>query len=327
MLIFVTGSNGFIGQAICSKIQNNGLKLRCSSRLKNFNTFLKGNYDESDHINNIESVLINNIDSKTNWLEHLSGVDCIIHCAGKAHLTGNSLNKAIENYKEVNVLGTKNLAEQAAKVGVKRLIFLSSIGVNGIYTNEKQQFTNRDAPAPTEAYALSKLEAERQLCNVSSKTGLEIVILRLPLVYGPNVKGNFLRLMDLISAGFPLPLGKINNSRSFIGIDNLIDLILLCISHPLASGQKFLISDGEDISTNELITRLAKNLNKSQMNFYIPKNILRLLGNLSGKSSEINRLINSLQIDITHTREVLGWSPPFKINKGLAKMTDWYLKR
>tara|TARA_Y200000002_G_C22608995_1_gene632935 strand:- start:184 stop:1143 length:960 start_codon:yes stop_codon:yes gene_type:complete len=319
MLIFVTGANGFIGQSICNAIENNGFNLRRSSRYnnpeKNLNSY------------KFENVITGEIGSNTNWIEHLSGVDCIIHCAAKAHLIDNTLNDSVENYREVNVNATKNLAEQAAKVGVKRLIFLSSIGVNGIYTDKNQRFTYKDVPAPTEAYALSKLEAERKLINISSKTGLEIVIIRLPLVYGPQVKGNFLRLMDLISTGIPLPFGKINNSRSFVNIDNLIDLILLCISHPLAAGQKFLISDGEDISTNELIIRLAQNLNRSQINFYLPKNILRLVGILSGKSSEISRLITSLQIDITHTRKVLGWSPPFRVNKGLAKMTDWYLKR
>ena len=219
------------------------------------------------------------------------------------------------------------LAEEAAKVGVKRFIFLSSIGVNGISTKKSEKFTSKDTPAPIENYAISKLRAEEALLDVSKKTGLEVVIIRLPLVYGERVKGNFLRLINIINKGFLLPFGKIDNLKSFIGLDNLIDLIIYCIDHPNATGKILLASDGEDISTPDLIKKLSNAMGKPKRLFPFPIRIIKSIGKIFKKSYEVERLLSSLRIDNSDTQKLLGWKPPFTLDEGLLNTVKWYLNK
>jgi nucleoside-diphosphate-sugar epimerase len=234
---------------------------------------------------------------------------------------------ALAAYRSVNVAGTQRLAEQSAALGVRRLVFLSSIGVLGIHTNGRGPFICSDEPSPVEDYAISKWEAELALQSVVDRTDLAAVIVRPPLVYGPGVKGNFARLLGLISRGLPLPLGAMNNRRSLIGLDNLVDLLVRCIEHPRATGQTFLVSDGEDLSTSELLRRMAVAMCKPAHLFSLPVSWLRVAGRMGGKLAEVERLLSSLQIDSSHTRDVLDWTPPVSLNDGLKATTEWYLKQ
>jgi nucleoside-diphosphate-sugar epimerase len=312
--ILVTGVNGFIGKNI-------------------YKDLIKLNYFVRGAVRNLDTALINgdtkyisvgNIDVETKWSNALEGVDCVIHCAGKTHV----INKKdeLDIYRTVNREGTKHLAEQAVKAGVKRLIFLSSVKVNGETTFGSLILKHNDISQPEDAYGISKWEAEQALLEISKQTGLEVVIIRPPLVYGEGVKGNFLRLLDLVYKQIPLPFAKINNLRSFVGLDNLIDLIICCIDHPKAGGKTFLVSDGEDLSTLDLIRKLSKFMNKSPRLFQVPQLIIQLIGRLVGKSSEVKRLLGSLRVDNSYTSEILGWSPALSLDESLEKTVRWYLK-
>jgi nucleoside-diphosphate-sugar epimerase len=309
--ILVTGANGFIGHNL-------------------YKNLIKLNYSVKGTARNFDTVLINcdtkyisvgNIDSKTNWDHALEGVDCVIHCAGKAHV----INKKdeLDIYRVINKDGTKHLAEQAVKAKVKRLIFLSSVKVNGESTgkfDEPKIFTNDDTPNPKDNYAISKFEAEKALWELSSKTNLEVVIVRLPLVYGKGVKGNLKLLIKLINSKIPLPFADIKNKRSLIGIDNLVDVLERCIEHPKAAGKTFLVSDGEDLSTSELINIIASEMNRSVRLFWLPRVLLKFFGFILMRQSQINRLIGSLQIDNSYVREILNWTPPVSVEEGIRKM-------
>jgi nucleoside-diphosphate-sugar epimerase len=309
--ILVTGANGFVGLNI-------------------YKHLIKLNYSVKGIVRNLDNALINcdskyilvgNIDAETHWDNALDGIDCIIHCAGKAH----TMNKKVELdiYRKVNREGTKNLAEQAAEAGVKRLIFLSSVKVNGESTgksNSVKLFTTKDIPNPHDNYAISKFEAEKALWEVASKTGLEVVVIRLPLVYGHGAKGNLAHLIKIIYSKIPLPLGGIQNKRSLIGIDNLTDMLVRCVEHPDIAGKTFLVSDGEDLSTPELIRLLASALGQSAKLFTIPTFLLKFLGFVIGKQKEIDRLTDSLQIDSSHVREILNWTPLVSVEEGIRKM-------
>jgi nucleoside-diphosphate-sugar epimerase len=309
--ILVTGANGFIGYNL-------------------YKNLIKLNYSVKGTARNFDTVLINcdtkyisvgNIDSKTNWDHALEGVDCVIHCAGKAHV----INKKdeLDIYRVINKEGTKHLAEQAVKAKVKRLIFLSSVKVNGESTGNFDDpiiFTNDDTPNPKDNYAISKFEAEQALWEIASKTNLEIVIVRLPLVYGKEVKGNLKRLIKLIKSKIPLPFADIKNKRSLIGIDNLVDVLARCIEHPKAAGKTFLVSDGEDLSTTELINIIASELNRSVKLFWLPRAVLKFFGFILMKQSQIDRLIGSFQIDNRYVKEILNWTPPVSIEEGIKRM-------
>ena len=312
--ILVTGVNGFIGKNI-------------------YKDLIKLNYFVRGAVRNLDTALINgdtkyisvgNIDVETKWSNALEGVDCVIHCAGKTHV----INKKdeLDIYRTVNREGTKHLAEQAVKAGVKRLIFLSSVKVNGETTFGSLILKHNDISQPEDAYGISKWEAEQALLEIFKQTGLEVVIIRPPLVYGEGVKGNFLRLLDIVYKQIPLPFAKINNLRSFVGLDNLIDLIICCIDHPKAGGKTFLVSDGEDLSTLDLIRKLSKFMNKSPRLFQVPQLIIQLIGRLVGKSSEVKRLLGSLRVDNSYTSEILGWSPALSLDESLEKTVRWYLK-
>ena len=310
--ICITGANGFIGKTLCKS-------------LKAPENYIRGFVRGRDLVNNsseTEQISVGDIGSKTNWKDHLNGFDCVIHCAGLTHQMSSI--KDINVYNLVNIDGTKRLAEQAIKAGIKRLVFLSSVKVNGESTDQitKQKFSHKDNSNPKDSYAISKLEAEKALWEISSRTGLEMVVVRLPLVYGYGVKGNLARLIKLVKSGIPLPLGLIKNQRSMIGIDNLIDLLIRCIDHPEANGKTFLASDKEDLSTPELIKLIASSMGKKVNLFPFPISILKFLGSVFGKREEINRLVGSLRIDNSYTKQILNWTPPVSVEEGIRRMVQ-----
>ena len=271
---------------------------------------------------NIEYIPVGDIAFKKNWKDLLVDVDCIIHCAGRAHKMIE--NKNLDTYSLANINGTKYLAEQAVEAGVKRLVFLSSVKVNGETThqNTKQKLSHKDTPNPNDYYAISKLEAEKALWDISLRTGLEVVVVRLPLVYGYGVKGNLARLIKLVKSRIPLPLSLVKNQRSMIGIDNLVDLLIRCIDHPEASGKTFLASDGEDLSTPELVKLIASSMGKKANLFPFPISILKFLGSVFRRREEINRLVGSLRLDNSYTKEILNWTPPITVEEGIRRMVQ-----
>jgi len=309
--ICVTGANGFIGKHLCEALILRG------KIVKGFVRDLNSDPDQSK----INFIPVGDISLNINWTDKIRGYDCVVHCAGKAHLI-NEKNE-VESYHTANTQATQYLAEQAAMAGVRRLVFLSTIKVNGERTGkiEKQKvFKNYDTPNPHDAYSKSKLEAEKKLWQIASKTGLEVVIVRLPLVYGYGVKGNLARLIKLIDLGIPLPLKLVKNKRSMIGIDNLIDILVRCIEDPRAKDKTFLVSDNEDLATQDLLRYIALSMGKSIHFFSFPISLLKLFAYIIGKTSEIDRLTDSLQIDISYTQKTLNWIPSVDVQTGLKKM-------
>ncbi len=290
-IILVTGSTGFIGRALVAELaarQFNCYQLARSS------------------------------------VEIAARTHCLIHCAARAHIMRDEALDPRAEYRRVNVHGTLKLAHQAAAAGVRRFIFMSSIGVNGTFTHGSHRFAGDDVPAPTEDYAISKWEAEQGLWEIASQTRMEVVVVRSPLVYGPGVKGNFARLLDLVNSGVPLPLASVNNRRSFIGLDNLVDLLIRCMDHPRAAGQTLLVSDGQDLSTPELLLMIANALGRTARLLPVPVSLLRLAGRALGRLNEVDRLVGSLEVDSGTTRELLGWTPPVSVEEGVGRMVQAY---
>lgn len=314
-MILVTGGSGFVGGALISALFNY-YPLRVTVRDK------------------ISSSLLNNLDlyeaslsSEQDWSAIVSGVSVIVHCAARVHVMKDSSSDPSSDFRHINVDGTLNLARQAANAGVKRFIFISSIGVNGA-ESFAQPFTTYDKPSPVTPYAISKYEAEIGLLDLTNKTKMEVVIIRPPLIYGPNAPGNFLRLMRLISLGIPLPLkGASHNKRSFVYIDNLVHLIIQCISNPLAANQVFLVSDGDDVSTASLIKKIGFSLGKPTQLIYMPLGLLGFIGKLTGRSENINQLFCSLWIDIGKTKSLLGWEPLVTLDEGIRRTASDWLKK
>ena len=312
MKIAITGAGGFIGRSLSKSLRGKAYEFSKVVRIK-----------KKD---DMENTAIGEISSSTDWSKALEGVDCIIHCAGLAHvLNSTGKNKLLSNYDEINALGTLNLAEQAANKGVRRIIFLSSVKVNGEVTQVDKPFFINDKPIPEGPYAISKFKAEKHLEQIASKSNLEVVIIRAPLVYGPGVKANFLRLMNAINKGMPMPLRSIKNKRSLISIDNLISILTVCIGHAEAKNKTFFVSDGYDISTTELTEAIALIMNKPLRLFYIPAHVLKVGGVLSGRSKLVDSLIESLQVDISFTKEILGWTPEFNFEESLTKTVKAFL--
>jgi nucleoside-diphosphate-sugar epimerase len=314
--ILITGATGFVGRALFKNLKSK----------KKYLAHLTTRTNQEELFEGGKVFNIGEIDSNTNWNDALDGVDCIVHCAARAHMTEKKQADLLNACRRINVDGTRNLAKQAVAIGIKRFIFLSSVKVNGEETIASKSFKYNDISQPEDAYGISKWEAEQVLLEISKQTELEVVIIRPPLVYGERVKGNFLRLLNLVYKQMPLPFAKINNLRSFIGLDNLIDLIICCIDHPKAGGKTFLVSDGEDLSTPDLILKLSKLMGKSPRLFQFPQLIIQLTARLVGKSLEVKRLLGSLRIDNSYAREILGWSPVLSLDESLAKTVRWYLK-
>lgn len=313
--ILVTGSSGFIGKALCDRLLAKGNEIVAPCRSS-----------ENQPVHKLfHYVKITGVEDTVDWLPMLSNVDVVVHLASRVHIMSDASKNPLEEYRKVNVNGTLNLAQQAATIGVKRFIYLSSIKVNGEETAPGKPYTADDEAAPIDPYAISKYEAEIELRKIAHKAGMDVVIIRPPLVYGPGVKANFLRMMLLLRRGIPLPFGAIYNVRSLVALENLVDFIILCIEHPAAANQIFLVSDGEDLSTTELLRRLAKALGISARLLPLPTIVLKIGAMLIGKSSIARRLCGSLQVDINKNRELLGWLPPCNVDRALKNVANDYL--
>lgn len=260
----------------------------------------------------------------TDWTQALVAVDTIVHCAARVHVMQDTVADPLAAFRRVNTEGTLNFARQAAVAGVRRFVFISSIGVNGAETTTTP-FRAGDTASPHSPYALSKWEAEQGLRALAAESDMQVVVVRPPLIYGPDAPGNFSSLMRAIQRGWPLPLGAVNNSRSFIGRDNLVDLVLTCVDHPAAAGQTLLASDGEDLSTTDLLRRTARALGSNVLLLPIPGRLLRAAANAFGKHDLGQRLFGSLQIDISTTRSLLGWQPPVGVDEGLRRAAAHFL--
>ena len=313
-LVVVTGASGFVGSSLSTSLAAAGFRVRAAVRA--------GTPAELPGCSGVERAILGDLSARPGWSSVLTNVDCVVHCAARAHVMHETAGEALAAYRAVNVDGSRRLAEQAAAAGVRRLVYLSSIKVNGEQTALGAPFSLSDRPAPEDGYGVSKWEAEQALWDVSAKTGLEVVVLRPPLVYGPGVKGNLARLLKLVRLGLPLSFSAVQNKRSLIGLDNLVDLLIRCVDHPEAAGQTFLVSDGEDLSTPDLIRHMAAAMNRSPRLFPLPISLLRLAGSASGKRAEIDRLVGSLQIDSSHTRQVLSWAPPVSVQEGIRRMVQ-----
>jgi nucleoside-diphosphate-sugar epimerase len=314
MRVLVTGASGFIGRAVVAQLTSDSThQIRAASRRQ-----------VPDIPPDVEFVLVD-LAPGTDWSEAVSGIDVIIHTAARVHVVHEVSSDPLAAYRHVNVDGTVAVARQAARAGVRRFIFLSSIKVNGEETAPGMPFRAGDAATPVDAYGISKLEAELRLREIAVTTTMEIVIIRPALVYGPGVKANFLAMMRWLHKGLPVPLEGIHNQRSFIALDNLVSLILLCIAHPAAANQVLLAADGEDLSTSELLKRLGVALGKPARLFSVPAAALRGVLTLVGMRRVSQRLCRSLQVDISGTRELLGWSPLMTVDEGLRATARHFL--
>lgn len=314
MAILITGASGFVGQALCKTLLQGGYEIRAIVRNEKNAAQIKLN--NTDFPASLHCEVVDNLIDATNSPLFFDGVEVIIHLAGRAHIKKEKHKNPLAEYRRVNLVITRHLAERAAQSGVKRLIYLSSIKVNG---EKSLGFTEQDIPNPLDAYGLSKWEAEQALQDIAKKTTLKIVILRPPLIYGKGVKANFEALLQAMKNKIPLPFSSIQNLRSLIYIENLCDIISLCLKHPNAINQTFLVSDGPAISTPELIHTLSKTLNLPLKLYRCPVSLLIFLGCLVGKKTTISRLTNSLVIDDTKIRTLLDWQPPYSIQDALIR--------
>ena len=310
MNILLTGATGFLGKSLFKRLKNHDVKTLLRVEDKSFS--------------NSTIVPIFNADS--NFIDAVFKQDIIIHCAARVHIMADKFLNPLDDYREVNTAGTLNLARQAVDAGVKRVIFISSIKVNGEATELDHPFKTMDTRSPKDFYGQSKSEAEEQLLQLAEETGLEVIIIRPTLVYGPGVKANFASLLNLVSKGIPLPFGCItNNKRSLVSVNNLVDLIITCIDHPKAANQVFLVSDDHDVSTSEMVREMAKSLKKTQWQLPIPRWCYKLAGSVFGKQDVVDRLLGSLQVDITHTKETLDWKPPQTLQEGFKETAEAFL--
>jgi nucleoside-diphosphate-sugar epimerase len=304
--VLVTGATGFVGRALVRRLLADGREVRAAVRL-----------GATALPREVKTALVGDIGPDTDWRAALAGVDAVVHLAARAHIVHDSSPDAHALYRAVNTLGTLRLAEAAATAGVRRFVFLSSVRVHG-ERSTGAPFTESSPLAATDPYGRSKAEAERGLAALAAAGGLEPVILRPPLVYGPGARGNFARLVRLVERGVPLPLGAVRNRRSLVFLGNLVDAIVLSVDHPAATRETFMVSDGEDVSTPELIRRIARVLGKSTRLIPVPPAVLRLGGRLVGRSDDVARLLDDLVVDSSRIGERLGWRPPFTLDEGLA---------
>lgn len=308
MKVLVTGAAGFIGRALVRSLRSMSDTVVVIS--------VRPSRDCME--NPDRGFFMRDAGPDADWSAPLAGVEVVIHAAARVHVMNDQAVDPLAEYRRVNVLGTLSLARQAAAAGVRRFIFLSSIKVNGESSAPGRPFTAEDVPAPQDAYGISKLEAEEGLRQIALATGMEIVTIRPALVYGAGVEANFRSLLRAVRRGVPLPLGAVNNLRSFIGLDNLVSLIVVCIDHPAAANQVFLAADGEDVATPELVRRIARGLGRPARLFPVPLWLLHTGARALGKEAAILRLCGHLQLDVSKTRALLGWSAPFSLDTGLA---------
>ena len=313
--ILVTGATGFVGSCLVAKL----------GQIADFCVLGAHRVDQpfADH----SSTVVGDINSDTDWRSAVHGQEVVIHSAARVHVMNDTSSDPLTEFRKVNVEGTLNLAQQAAAAGVRRFIFISSIKVNGEGTPVGAPYLADAQPAPVDPYGISKMEAEQGLRALATETGMEVVIIRPVLVYGPGVKANFLSMMRWLYKGVPLPFGAIHNRRSLVALDNLIDLIVTCIDHPAAANQTFLVSDGEDLSTTELLRGMGVALGKPARLLPVPSRLLEVGAAMLGKSALSQRLCGSLQVDISKTRELLNWTPPLSVDEALRKTAKHFLEQ
>lgn len=304
----VTGASGFVGHALCEDLARRGRRVVAVYRL-----VPEGGVPQ-------DAVVVGEIDENTFWADALKGVDVVFHTAARVHVMGRMAGQMYAEFRRVNVAGTERLARAAAAAGVRRLVYLSSIKVNGEATTPPHRFLETDQPNPQDDYAASKYEAEQTLYRVAQETGLEVVIIRPPLIYGPGVKGNLRTLLALVNKSIPLPLGSVSNRRDFISIGNLLDAMVLCGMHPNAANQTYLVSDGQPLSTPALIRYITKALGRGGVVFRFPVALLTLMAALLGRSGTADRLLGSLEVDASKMRRDLDWVPPLNVEEGFRRM-------
>ncbi|SIS47341.1 UDP-glucose 4-epimerase family protein [Neptunomonas antarctica] len=311
--VLITGANGFLGKHLIHVFSEKGIDVI-------------GAYRAVSTSSDQNSVAIGNIDSMTDWSNVLKKRQVVIHTAARAHIMKDSAVDPLTAYREVNTAGTLHLARQAAMAGVKRFIFISSIKVNGETTTSLPAFAVNDTPAPQDPYGVSKMEAEDGLRKIAQDAGMEVVIIRPPLIYGPGVKANFRNLMKLANTAVPLPFGAIHNIRSMLYIGNLVGFIVKCIDHPAAANQTFLLSDGQDLSLTELLCLLRSSMKKPTRLVPVSASFFRVAGSVTGKRAVVDRLVGSLQVDSSKACELLNWQPPYTVEQGIKATTDHFLK-
>jgi UDP-4-keto-D-QuiNAc 4-reductase len=309
--VLVTGATGFVGRILCKALVQSGYLVRVALRSEDSVRLCVG-----------EHVTVGDI-ATADWSVALKGVESVIHCAARAHILHDS-NRNADLYMETNAGATLRLANAASHAGVRRFVYMSSIKVNGEKTADRP-YSAADEPDPQDAYGASKLLGERNVMLVAARGHMEVTIVRSPLVYGPGVRANFLRLLRWVDKGWPLPLGAIRNTRSLVSIWNLCDLLVELLKHPMAAGRTWMVSDGKDLSTPDLIRCIGAAMGRRVHLLPVPVALLRLCGRLVGRAAEIERLCGSLVVDITQTRRELGWSPQVSIDEALARTVDWYL--
>ncbi len=367
MNVLVTGPDGFVGTAVCAQLLADGLHARGAQ------------WKPAPLPNGCESVVVGDIDAQTDWSAALHGIDAVVHLAARVHIMDDMAEDPLAAFRKVNVAGTRRLAEEAAKAGVRRFVFISSIKVNGEETGgqraevgmsavdlakaagqksacppklgerrrqsvrgrsekvprtknkapgtkNRPAFSEKNMPNPEDPYGISKYEAEVALRNIEAASAMAVVILRPPLLYGPGVKANFLKLIQLVDRGIPLPLGGIPNRRSLLSLTNFSDLISRCVTDDRAAGETFTVCDGDDVSTEELVKRIAQALGKKPRIVPVPERLMKLAGQLTGKAAQVQRLCNSLQIDSSHVCDTLRWKPPISMGNELARVAEWYRK-
>ena len=307
-LTLITGATGFVGSGVVARLAADDVEtLSCVRR--DIDSMQEGKRD----------MQVAETTANTDWRQVLAGVKSVVHLAARVHVMHDTEADPLTAFRSVNVDGTLNLARQAAAAGVKRFVFISSVKVNGESTQPGRVFTEADAPNPQDAYGQSKHEAEQGLRQLSADTGMEVVIIRPPLVYGPGVKANFAALMRAVQRGWPLPLGAVHNQRSLVALDNLVDFIVTCITHPQAANHTFLVSDGQDLSTTELLRGMVQAAGVSARLLPVPVWALQAGATLLGKGDVVQRLCGNLQVDISKARSLLGWVPPVSVEEGLRR--------
>ena len=313
--VLVTGAAGFVGRALIEQLRAvNTTHLVCASRTK-----------VEVRQENMSFFHCNDALDTQDWTTALRGVDVLIHLAARVHVMNDVAVDPLTEFRTINVAGSLNLASQAAAAGVRRFIFVSSIKVNGEFTLPDQPFRPGDVPAPVDFYGISKLEAEDALRKLGHETGMEVIIIRPPLVYGPGVRANFLKLMQLVKLGVPLPFGAIHNRRSMVALENLVDLLVTCVHHPSAAGQTFMVSDDNDVSISELLRMLAGAMGRRSLLLPVPAGVIAGTAALLGKSALTNRLLGLLQVDMGHTKKTLGWRPVVTMQESINKTVAHFL--
>ena len=319
MNILLTGGNGFIGRALYPGLMEKEHTVTCMIRKPGTHSS-----DPERLFNKV--VYFDNLNEETEFKVIMSGIDVVVHLAARAHMLLKSEYDMQKEFMDINFLGTRNLAEQAAEQGVKRFVFISSIGVNGKSTKDRGPYTEQDIEKPYNSYTTSKLFAEKALRKIEAETGMEVVIIRPPLVYGPHVKANFLKLLNLVHSGAPLPLARVNNQRSFISINNLVDAICECAVHPAAAGETFLVSDGPPLSTTRLLEKIFEAFDRPPKLFFFPEKIFKIGLMLMRKKNIYDRLWGSLAVDSSWIGKRIGWQPEQTFEQEIKRTVQWYLK-